>query len=431
VDDLRGLKDEARDASARGKHRKAAELYGKIAARERDPAWLLRAGEAWLREGERVEAVRRLGQAAVAFGKQGSLLKAIATCTRILEIEPNHDATQQMLATLHAKHDQPRAPSLPSTFPPPPPVPSDAPLPAAAAEAIDDEALSSSMPGARRSSRFPATAIPLDEEPATAEALLPRTPLFSSLKEPQLARLIGRVTRVDAQPGDVIVRQDEPASVLFVIARGTVRVTARVDGEEHDLGELGEGEFFGELGVMTRSSRMATVTASSEAQLLSIDRATIVELFREDAGVRRVLLRFFRDRLIARLVSTSPLFSALPVDRARAVADRFQLLEFERGAELVAEGAEATALFVLLCGRCEIRRGGAAPDEIGPGDVCGDVSLVKALSATATVAATTRVWALSLTRETLEELALEHPSIAERIQAIAVRRLRSAAVRGV
>ena len=104
--DPRKLKDEASEAAARGKHKKAAELYMELArADPGDPLWPHRAGEALRRAGARAESIAHLVLAAEGYAKHGFLLKAISVAKMILEIDPGHQDTQTMLATLYAKRD--------------------------------------------------------------------------------------------------------------------------------------------------------------------------------------------------------------------------------------------------------------------------------------------------------------------------------------
>ena len=56
--DARKLKDEASAAVAKGRYKKAAELYAQLARVEKDdPQWLHRAGEAWKRLGDKGAAI--------------------------------------------------------------------------------------------------------------------------------------------------------------------------------------------------------------------------------------------------------------------------------------------------------------------------------------------------------------------------------------
>jgi LmbE family N-acetylglucosaminyl deacetylase len=71
--------------------------------------------------------------------------------------------------------------------------------------------------------------------------------------------------------GSLIVEQDEPANSLLLILSGTVDVAEEgADGARHHLGSLGEGQFFGELGVAGRRARSASVIANGNVTCLEL-----------------------------------------------------------------------------------------------------------------------------------------------------------------
>src|SRR5262249_49082058 len=147
------------------------------------------------------------------------------------------------------------------------------------------------------------SALPL-RPPSPSE--LPEIPLFSSLDEERLHRLIQSARLVRCKPGDAVVRQGERSDALYVVVHGTLAVL--VDGAPGPVAELGEGQFLGELALLSSEPRLATVKAETEAEVIEIRRDAVWELIEESPEVLPVLLRFFRDRLIERLISTSPLF---------------------------------------------------------------------------------------------------------------------------
>src|SRR4051812_42425128 len=104
--DPRKLKDEAQEAVTKGKWKKALECYGELEKLEpRDGAWPQRAGEANRRLGKKDDAIAALSRAAETFSSTGFLLKAIAVCKLILDIDPGHTVTQGRLAAFHAQRN--------------------------------------------------------------------------------------------------------------------------------------------------------------------------------------------------------------------------------------------------------------------------------------------------------------------------------------
>jgi len=92
--------------------------------------------------------------------------------------------------------------------------------------------------------------------------------------------------------GKIIVRQGEVGDRMFVIQSGRVRVTRAVDGREVVLAELKEGDFFGEMAIIDREERSATVSAVGDVRLLSIDKKNFLRRIHDDPSLAyRVLQR--------------------------------------------------------------------------------------------------------------------------------------------
>ena len=115
---LRKLKDEAAKLTQKGKLDKALKLYQDILDQDPDDLTAqLKCGDL-LRKLERdEEAISSYTKVAQAYAADGLLLKAIAACKLILEIDESHTATQKMLADLYAKKTgrAAAAPSGPAT----------------------------------------------------------------------------------------------------------------------------------------------------------------------------------------------------------------------------------------------------------------------------------------------------------------------------
>jgi CRP-like cAMP-binding protein len=89
---------------------------------------------------------------------------------------------------------------------------------------------------------------------------LAQVPLFSDLNRRQLRKLASGFRERSFAPGTTVVREGHRGGVgFFVIAEGTAAVS--VSGST--VATLGPGEYFGELGMITKQARSATVTAKT------------------------------------------------------------------------------------------------------------------------------------------------------------------------
>jgi Cyclic nucleotide-binding domain len=98
-------------------------------------------------------------------------------------------------------------------------------------------------------------------------ALLRQVPFFRPLPFAIVEHLASELQSATYEPGDVIIREGEPGDRFYIIAAGR----ARAAKEGKQLREMGEGESFGEIALLRRIPRTATVTALSrlEARILA------------------------------------------------------------------------------------------------------------------------------------------------------------------
>ncbi len=94
-----------------------------------------------------------------------------------------------------------------------------------------------------------------------AEEFLRTVPLFSGLEKAQLASIAGLMNEYSFAPGESIVTEGGTAYGLYVIAEGAVEVIRRDSDGDRNLRRMGPGEHFGELALLTKQRRTATVRA--------------------------------------------------------------------------------------------------------------------------------------------------------------------------
>ena len=95
---------------------------------------------------------------------------------------------------------------------------------------------------------------------------LSRVPIFSGCSQKEINVIAHAVKEVSHKAGTVIAREGEPGVGLFVLVDGTAKVT--IGGATKS--KLGPGDFFGEIALLDGGPRTATVTATSDVQLLGL-----------------------------------------------------------------------------------------------------------------------------------------------------------------
>jgi voltage-gated potassium channel len=111
-------------------------------------------------------------------------------------------------------------------------------------------------------------------------AMIARVPLFAELDAAEITDIMELLRAQVAEAGQVIVRAGEPAHSMYFIASGEVEIAVR-----HERLQLGVGQFFGEVAVLRRARRSATVTALSRTSLLVLDAQDLHALMQRDPRV--------------------------------------------------------------------------------------------------------------------------------------------------
>jgi CRP-like cAMP-binding protein len=109
------------------------------------------------------------------------------------------------------------------------------------------------------------------------EARVKAIPLFAGLSRKECRALAQRADELDLAEGKTLVREGDWPYEFFSIEEGTVEVRR---GEQL-LGELGAGDFFGEMGLMADTRRNATVTATTPVKVVVMTAQAFRQTARE------------------------------------------------------------------------------------------------------------------------------------------------------
>lgn len=265
-------------------------------------------------------------------------------------------------------------------------------------------------------------------DPVPANYKLPRLPLFGALAPPVLAKLLGALTLREFEAGKFVLRQGDEGREAFLLVRGVLNVLREnQDGTQTMLAVLGPGAVFGEMALVSRAPRAASVVSVEPAQVLVAPRAQLEQLADKDPTIGRELGRFCQRRMLANLLRHSPILSAVDPARRPELISRFSTHTFPPGEVLVRKGEEGGSLFLIASGVVEVRGTDADGDRVvlaqfGPGDVVGEISLVLRRPANADVVAVHTTVALELTWAEFHEAIREHPGLLTQLYEIATQR---------
>jgi CRP/FNR family transcriptional regulator, cyclic AMP receptor protein len=111
-----------------------------------------------------------------------------------------------------------------------------------------------------------------------------------------------------------------------------------------------------------------------------------------------------------------PLLAGLSDTERSALADLFDIMEYDAGRTLVGEGRAGYAFYIIDLGRVAVTHEGEQLRELGPGDFFGEIAILGKRRRTASVVATEPVVVWVLLGSAFEELQSSRPEVAAALQ---------------
>lgn len=352
----------ARELIARKSYAKAVEvLRAELQRRRGDERLRVQLAETLGLAGRNKEAADVLNALADDLALTGQAGKAIAALKKIERLDPGREDVAEKLSYFIARHQRPsfdpwaRAKGRPradeAAAAPTPPVEFgmeeiiEAPLPAGetsaddsggAATAATDAAIApaagSDAAAGPADAIAPAGGGPLFADEAARQELLAvfeevlspvagpaesplggappnvvESPLFQDFSREELLEVMRGLRLRSFEPGEIVVSAGEPGESLFLITTGSVRAYMRDKRGHHvQVREMLEGDFFGEISILTGNPRSATITASSYCELLELDRPALNDITGRHPRVREVLQDFYKRRASHSIESLIP-----------------------------------------------------------------------------------------------------------------------------
>jgi len=165
------------------------------------------------------------------------------------------------------------------------------------------------------------------ERVASILEVLKRVEILKPLSGEEMKRLAEGARAHRYALGEPIVRQGEEGDSFFVITSGRVEVSASDEtGARAVLAQLGGGDFFGEMSLLTGERRSATVTALEDTEMIVVDKANFAQVITANPSIAQSLSEILERRLIENAAKMAELERARPKEKS-AVESRDSLLK--------------------------------------------------------------------------------------------------------
>jgi CRP-like cAMP-binding protein len=130
--------------------------------------------------------------------------------------------------------------------------------------------------------------------------LIDRVPVFAELTQQELIELLAGAEKCTFTPGDAILNEGSTGHFMYVIIEGAATVAKKDStGRATELAALGSGDSFGEMSLVDKDLRSASVTATADCVLIRIPESACwknpmvsAKIFR---NVSRILSRRLRE----------------------------------------------------------------------------------------------------------------------------------------
>ena len=121
--------------------------------------------------------------------------------------------------------------------------------------------------------------------------------LFADLAPVDLERVAELVDEQGFADGEVIGSEGELGEELFIVVDGTIRVVQDRSGAEHELARRTTGDVVGEMSLITRSPRIASLLADGAVRTIRLGHRDFESMLRERPGIALAVMRVLAGRI--------------------------------------------------------------------------------------------------------------------------------------
>jgi CRP-like cAMP-binding protein/Zn-dependent protease len=229
-------------------------------------------------------------------------------------------------------------------------------------------------------------------------AVLARVRFFAGLPRPALFAIASHLREQPVEAGATVVTADEVGDRFYLVRSGRLQALSR-DGQV--LGNILAGEGFGEMALLDRKPRGATVQALESCLLWSLDRGHFERWVRDRYEIAARIRASAEER--AQLAAL-PFFRGLDALELDRIAARLVTRRVPAGQVVFSEGDQGDRYYLIREGLAEVRIAGEVVRQLARGDGFGDLALLFGHPRTATVTALTDLVLAGLGREDFQRL---------------------------
>ncbi len=152
---------------------------------------------------------------------------------------------------------------------------------------------------------------------------LQQTYLFRYVTYEEMLRVVGVIRFIEAEAGEVLFRENDPGSELYIILSGSVVISKN----DRHLRELGAGGHFGEMAIIDRVPRSATAVVQEPSRLMVLAQEGLYSIIRNEPRIAIKMLWGLTEILSTRLRENSEILTRVWSQLDEALREKFELSE--------------------------------------------------------------------------------------------------------
>ena len=135
--------------------------------------------------------------------------------------------------------------------------------------------------------------------------LLARIPFFTDLPADELDRIMAQLEIVNLTSGEILFREGDPGEHMYIVVSGDLEILMAPNTDnELILNRIPQGEYIGEMSLITGAPRTASVRAHGDVVLLSMSRTQLMDLLQDHPHLASTMVHVLSHRLDNTNVST-------------------------------------------------------------------------------------------------------------------------------
>lgn len=248
--------------------------------------------------------------------------------------------------------------------------------------------------------------------------ILARCPAFAPLPAVIIEHISKSCQERSCHKGEVIVAEGDVAHSLYIIVRGEVSVTQRGPSGTLDLGQLHNGDVFGEMGLLAADSkRTATVVANTDSTMLKLSKSDFDFITHEYPHLKKTFIKIAAIYQMANALKRNAYFASLDGAILRGLAKRVQATTAEAGQTIISQNEPGNSCYYIKSGEVDVWRDSANKGrekltQLGSGDVFGEAAALTGLRRNASVVATKVCEFLVISQSDLADIMMQDKKVA-------------------